>query len=288
MKQAEIVKKMTLEQKAAFVSGYDYWHLEEAPELGLVKLNVTDGPHGLRKANPDKKAKSGVDLSNSIPTTCFPTAATTSCSWDPELLKLQGEAMAEECLQEKVSVILGPGANIKRSPTCGRNFEYFSEDPLLAGECAAGLINGIQSKGVGTSLKHFACNNRESNRFECDSRVSQRALREIYLRGFEICVKEADPWTVMSSYNLINGKHTSESYELLTKMLREEWGFKGMVTTDWGAHSEHCDDVLAGGDMKMGEGDPENLKAALNSGKLLRSDLEACAKRVLELFLKFE
>ena len=199
-----------------------------------------------------------------------------------------GEAGGEEVKENNLGVWLAPAMNIHRNPLCGRNFEYFSEDPLLAGKCCAAQVRGIQSNKIAASVKHFACNNRESNRFECDSRVSQRALREIYLRGFEICVKEADPWTVMSSYNLINGKHTSESYELLTKMLREEWGFKGMVTTDWGAHSEHCDDVLAGGDMKMGEGDPENLKAALNSGKLLRSDLEACAKRVLELFLKFE
>ena len=151
MKHSDIIKKMSLEQKAAFVSGYDYWHAEEAPELGLPKIMLTDGPHGLRKANPDKKASGGVDLSNSVPSTCFPPACTSSCAWDPELLTKEGEALGEECVQHDVSVILGPGTNIKRSPTCGRNFEYFSEDPLLAGKCAASIINGIQSKCIGSS-----------------------------------------------------------------------------------------------------------------------------------------
>ncbi len=249
---------------------------------GLKRLKIpavptADGPAGLR-----------LNANTGVFTTAWPCAALLACTFNTDLIFKIGEAGGEELKENNLGVWLAPAMNIHRNPLCGRNFEYFSEDPLLAGKCCAAQVRGIQSNKIAASVKHFACNNRESNRFECDSRVSQRALREIYLRGFEICVKEADPWTVMSSYNLINGKHTSESYELLTKMLREEWGFKGMVTTDWGAHSEHCDDVLAGGDMKMGEGDPENLKAALNSGKLLRSDLEACAKRVLELFLKFE
>ena len=176
--------------------------------------------------------------------------------------------------------------NIHRNPLCGRNFEYFSEDPLLAGKCCAAEVRGIQSNKIAVSIKHFACNNRESNRFECDSRVSERALREIYLRGFEICVREADPWTVMSSYNLINGNHTSTSYELLTEMLRGEWGFKGMVTTDWGVHSAHSDELKAGNDLKMGDGDPAELRAAYESGKLTRADLEKSVRRVLELALK--
>ena len=160
MKHPEIVNKMSLEQKAAFVSGYDYWHLEEAPELGLPKIMITDGPHGLRKQNKDKKASQGIGLGNSVPSTCFPPASTSSCSWDEDLLREEGVALAEECLKEEVSVVLGPGTNIKRAPTCGRNFEYFSEDPYLAGKCSASFVNGVQSMGVGTSLKHFACNSQ--------------------------------------------------------------------------------------------------------------------------------
>lgn len=176
--------------------------------------------------------------------------------------------------------------NIHRNPLCGRNFEYYSEDPLLAGKSCAAAVRGIQSNKIAASVKHFCCNNRESNRFECDSRVSERALREIYLRGFEICVKEADPWTIMSSYNLVNGMHTSTSYELLTELLRGEWGFKGMVTTDWGVHSSHSDEVLAGNDLKMGEGEPHELKTAYENGKITRADLEACVKRILQMTMK--
>lgn len=245
--------------------------------LKIPAVPTADGPAGLR-----------LDAKTGVFTTAWPCAALLACTFNTDLIYEVGKAGGSELKENNLGVWLAPAMNIHRNPLCGRNFEYFSEDPLLAGKCCAAEVRGIQSQKIGASVKHFACNNRESNRFECDSRVSQRALREIYLRGFEICVKEADPWTVMSSYNRINGKHTSESYELLTELLRSEWGFKGMVTTDWGAHSEHSDDVLAGGDMKMGEGEPENLKAALSSGKLLRSDLEACAKRVLELFLRFD
>ena len=192
----------------------------------------------------------------------------------------------EELRENNLGVWLAPAMNIHRNPLCGRNFEYFSEDPLLAGKCCAADVRGIQSRKVAASVKHFACNNRESNRFECDSRVSERALREIYLRGFEICVKEADPWTVMSSYNLVNGCHTSTSYELLTELLKGEWGFKGMVTTDWGVHSHHSDEVLAGNDLKMGEGEPDELKEAYENGKITRADLEACVRRILTMTIK--
>ena len=197
-----------------------------------------------------------------------------------------GAAGGAELRENNLGVWLAPAMNIHRNPLCGRNFEYFSEDPLLAGKCCAADVRGIQSQKIAASVKHFACNNRESNRFECDSRVSERALREIYLRGFEICVKEADPWTIMSSYNLINGCHTSVSYELLTEMLRNEWGFKGMVTTDWGVHSSHSDEVLAGNDVKMGDGEPEELKAAFENGKITRADLETSVRRILELTMK--
>lgn len=289
MKQAEIVNKMTLEQKAAFLSGFDYWHLEESPEFGLPKINVTDGPHGLRKANPDKKAKGGIDLGNAIPTTCFPTAATTSCSWDPELLRLQGEAMAEECLKEKVSVILGPGTNIKRSPTCGRNFEYFSEDPLLAGECAAGLINGIQSKGVGASLKHFACNSQEAFRMVIDELVDERAFREIYLTAFEIAIKKAQPWTVMNSYNKINGVYASQNDKLQNKIARDEWGFKGLFITDWGSSVDRIDGLKAGTDLEMPSSGDYNTKLiieAVKSGELSEEILNERVGEVVDLIVK--
>ena len=182
MKNTELLSRMTLEEKVSLLSGKDFWHLRGNVRLGIPEIMITDGPHGLRKQDPNGEQKG---LSNSVPTTCFPTAATTACSWDPELLYTMGEAMAEECLQEKVSVILGPGVNMKRSPLCGRNFEYFSEDPLLAGELAAGLINGIQSKGVGTSIKHFAVNSQEKRRLTIDSVVDERAMREIYLTAFD-------------------------------------------------------------------------------------------------------
>ena len=205
MKHQDILNKLTLEEKAGLCSGKDFWHLKSVERLGLPEIMITDGPHGLRKQNPDGD---GSGLSNSVPTTCFPTAATTACSWDPELLYEMGVALGEECLAEKVSVILGPGVNMKRSPLCGRNFEYFSEDPILAGELAAGLINGVQSKNVGTSLKHFAATSQETHRMTVSSVVDERALREIYLTAFEIAVKKSQPWTVMNSYNRINGVYS--------------------------------------------------------------------------------
>ena len=289
MKHKEIVEKMSLEQKAAFVSGYDYWHLEEAPELGLPKIMITDGPHGLRKANPDKKSSTGgIGLGNSVPATCFPPAATSSCSWDPELLEQEGEAMGEECLKEKVSTILGPGTNIKRAPVGGRNFEYFSEDPYLAGKTGAAMVRGIQSQHIGASVKHFAANNKETNRKDSDSRVSERALREIYLKQFEIIVKEAHPYTIMSSYNLINGIHASENKELLTGILRDEWGFDGMVTTDWWTFGEHYRETKAGNDIKMAAGYPERIKEAYEKGFITEGEIRLSARRILNMILKID
>lgn len=245
--------------------------------LGIPAAPTADGPAGLR-----------LNTSTGVFTTAWPCAALLACTFNTDLIFEVGKAASAELKECNLGVWLAPAMNIHRNPLCGRNFEYFSEDPLLAGKCCAAEVRGIQSNKIAASVKHFACNNRESNRFETDSRVSQRALREIYLRGFEICVKEASPWTVMSSYNKINGMHTSQSYELLTELLRNEWGFDGVVTTDWGAHSEHSDDVKAGGDVKMGEGNPKELKEALLSGKLSRADLEAPAKRILKLILKFD
>ena len=248
MKHPEIIEKMSLKQKADFASGYDYWHLESAEDLGLPKIMITDGPHGLRKQNPNGNS---VGLGNSYPSTCMPPAATSACSWDENLLKEEGEALAEECLQEKVSVILGPGTNIKRAPVCGRNFEYFSEDPLLAGKMSAGLINGCQSKGIGTSLKHFACNSQEAYRMIINEVVDERTMREIYFPAFEIAVKEAQPWTIMNSYNRINGVYASQNDWLQNKVARDEWGFEGLFVTDWGASVDRVPGLKAGTDLEI-------------------------------------
>lgn len=278
----EFIKQFTVDELIDFVGGH-----QNQPGVcntgafgGMKRLNVpplptADGPAGLR-----------LNASTGVPTTAWPCATLLACTWNTELIEEIGVAGGAELRENNLGVWLAPAMNIHRNPLCGRNFEYFSEDPLLAGKCCAADVRGIQSQKIAASVKHFACNNRESNRFECDSRVSERALREIYLRGFEICVREADPWTIMSSYNLINGSHTSVSYELLTELLRNEWGFKGAVTTDWGVHSNHSDEVLAGNDIKMGDGEPEELKAAFESGKITRADLEASVKRILELTLK--
>ncbi|MBR3767652.1 MAG: glycoside hydrolase family 3 C-terminal domain-containing protein [Clostridia bacterium] len=289
MKHPEIVNKMTLEQKAAFVSGLDYWHTQGNEELGLPSINITDGPHGLRKKNENKKASDGIGLGNSVPATCFPPAATSSCSWDPDLLTKAGEALGEECLKEKVSVILGPGMNIKRSPVCGRNFEYFSEDPVLAGKLAAGLVKGVQSKGIGTSLKHFACNSQEAYRMIIDEVVDERALRELYLTAFEICVKEADPWTVMNSYNRINGHYASQNEYLQKKVLRGEWGFKGLIVTDWGSSVDRIPGILNGTDLEMPSSGGYNTKKiieAINNGELPEKALNERVDTVVDLILK--
>lgn len=286
MKHEEIVKKMTLEQKAQFVSGFDYWRLEEAPALGLPKINITDGPHGLRKQNPNGNKKG---LGNSYPATCFPPASLSGCSWDEALLEKEGEAMAEECLQEQVSVILGPGTNIKRSPTCGRNFEYFSEDPFLAGKCAKSIINGIQSKGVGTSLKHFACNSQEAYRMVVNEVIDDRALREIYLTAFEIAVKESQPWTIMNAYNRINGVYASQNEWLQQQVLRKEWGFEGLIVTDWGASVDRVPGLKAGTDLEMpssGTLNTQKIIAAVQSGELDEKILNERVDTVVDLIIK--
>lgn len=278
----EFVRQFTVDELIDFVGGH-----QNQPGVcntgafgGLKRLNIpaaptADGPAGLR-----------LDAATGAATTAWPCASLLACTWNTELIEQVGAAGGAELRENNLGVWLAPAMNIHRNPLCGRNFEYFSEDPLLAGKCCAADVRGIQTNKIAASVKHFACNNRESNRFECDSRVSERALREIYLRGFEICVKEADPWTIMSSYNLVNGNHTSTSYELLTELLRNEWGFKGMVTTDWGVHSHHSDELLAGNDLKMGEGEPEELKAAYENGKITRADLEKSVKRIVEMTMK--
>ncbi len=289
MKHPEIIEKMTLAQKAAFVSGYDYWHLEEAPELGLPKIMITDGPHGLRKQSTDKKASSGIGLGNSVPATCFPPAATSACSWDPDLLYKAGECMGQECLKEKVSTILGPGTNIKRSPVCGRNFEYFSEDPYLAGKCSAAVINGVQSKGVGTSLKHFCANSQEAFRMVLNEVIDERTLREIYLPAFEIAVKEAQPWTVMNAYNRINGVYASENKHTQQEILRDEWGFEGLIVTDWGASVDRIPGLENGTDLEMPTSGSLNSKLiiqAVKDGTLDENVLNERVDAVVDLIVK--
>ena len=245
------------------------------PKFGIPNAMTADGPAGLRF-----KEETGVK------TTAFPVACVLSSTWDPELVFAVEAAAASEVRENGIGTWLAPAINIHRTPLCGRNFEYFSEDPLLAGVMATAAVRGIQSQGVAASLKHFACNNKETNRRESDSRLSERALREIYLKAFEICVKEAQPWTIMSSYNIVNGVRASENRELLTDILRTEWGFKGFVTTDWYTHGEQYREINAGNDIKMGRGMPEHTLSALHDGLLSREALETSVRRVLEMLLK--
>ena len=267
----EFVAQFTLEELMDFVGGQAPTGVANTGCFGgLKRLSVpavatADGPAGLR-----------LDVETGIPTTAWPCATLLACCWDPELVYEVGAAGGAEVRENNLGIWLTPALNIHRDPLCGRNFEYYSEDPLVAGKNAAAATRGIQSQKVAVSVKHFACNSKEANRMGCDSRISERALREIYLKGFEICVKEGDPWTVMSSYNLINGQHTSESYELLTEILRNEWGFKGMVTTDWGVKNDPVKEVKAGNDMKMHCGYPEDLKKGIEEGRITRADLELC------------
>lgn len=288
MKHPEIVAKMSLEEKARFVSGFDYWHAEADEELGLPKIMLTDGPNGLRKKKEGKDANK-MSLGNSVPATAFPGSATSACSWDPELIYEEGVALGEECLAEKVSVLLGPGVNIKRAPTCGRNFEYFSEDPLLAGEMGAGWINGVQSTGVGTSLKHFACNSQEAYRMVINEVVDERAMREMYLTAFEIAVKKAQPWTIMNCYNRVNGIYGSEQDLLQNRIARGEWGFKGLFVTDWGASVDRVPGLKAGTDLEMpSSGDNNNgiIVGAVMSGELDEEVLDERVDTVVDLIVK--
>ncbi len=288
MKHADLIAKLTLEEKASLCDGKDFWHLQDIERLELPSIMVTDGPHGLRKQPEEKTDKK---LLSASPATCFPTAVTTAASWDPSLLEEMGKAIGEEALQEGVSVVLGPGVNIKRSPLCGRNFEYFSEDPYLAGEMAAAMVNGLQSVGVGASVKHFAGNNQETRRLTIDTVADERTLREIYFPAFETAVKKAQPWTIMNSYNRLNGTYTAENRWLLTDVLRKEWGFEGLVVTDWGAENDRVAGIKAGGDLEMptsaGLGAAKIVQAVAD-GSLTEDELNECVDRVLDLILKGE
>ena len=281
----ELVAQMTLEEKASLCSGKSAWFLKGISRLGLPEIMVTDGPHGLRKQRPGE----GMSLSDTVPATCFPTACASACSFDRGLLFEIGAAIGEECRQEEVAVLLGPGVNIKRSPLCGRNFEYFSEDPVLAGEMGAAFVKGVQSRGVGVSLKHYAANNQETRRLIGDSVVDERTLREIYLAAFERVVKQAKPWTLMCSYNKVNGEYASQNKKLLTDILRDEWGFDGLVMSDWGAVSDRVKGVEAGLDLEMPGGDTYNdneIIRAVKDGRLEEKYVTTAAIRVTELILK--
>ncbi|MCD7708390.1 MAG: glycoside hydrolase family 3 C-terminal domain-containing protein [Clostridiales bacterium] len=247
------------------------------PEYGVPSVMTADGPAGLRLERPC-----------GVKTTAWPCATLLACTWDPEVVERVGRAAAMEVKENNISIWLAPAVNIHRNPLCGRNFEYYSEDPCLAGKIGAAMVRGIQSQHVAATVKHFVANNKETNRTNSDSRMSERALREIYLRPFEIIVKEADPWALMSSYNAINGHRTSECRELLTDILRGEWGFEGMVTTDWWNLAEHYKEILAGNDVKMPTGFPDRVKRAHELGVIGRADLESCAARVLGLILKID
>ena len=285
MNAKQLVGQMTLEEKASLCSGLDFWHTKSVERLGLHSIMMTDGPHGIRKE--DESGSGG--LYDSVPATCFPAACATACSFDPGLLHDVGRAIGEECLQEGVSIILGPGANLKRSPLCGRNFEYFSEDPLVSGRMAAALIEGVQENSVGTSLKHYAANNQETRRMTINVLADERAMQELYLRNFEIAVKEGKPWTVMCSYNHIDGVYSSDNKWLLTDVLRDAWGFDGLVVTDWGAMNDRVQGVRAGLDLEMpscrGRTDAQIVKA-VQSGALTEAELDKVAIRVVELILK--
>lgn len=286
MNTQAVLSQMSLDDKIKLCLGKDNWHLASFPDQGIPEIMVADGPHGLRK---QIDGGNQIGLADSEPATCFPTASLSACSWDKELLYRMGQIIGEEALAQKVSVVLGPGVNLKRNPRCGRNFEYFSEDPILAGLLGASFIKGVQSMGIGTSLKHFAANNQETRRMTSSSNIDPRALRELYLKPFEIAVKQSQPWTIMASYNKINGVHSGSNPFLLNTILRDEWGFKGLVVSDWGAGHERDVDLKAGLDLEMpgnGQYYLPMVKQSIEQGTLTIEELDRCALRVLELIDK--
>ncbi len=282
-----IVSQMTLEEKAGMCSGSDMWRLKGVERLGIPSVMVTDGPHGLRKQSG---ASDHLGINDSVVAVCFPTAASLASTFDRALVRKVGEALGDACQAEDVAVILGPGANIKRSPLCGRNFEYFSEDPYLTGEMAKAHISGVQSKNVGTSLKHFAVNNQETRRMTVDARLDERTLREIYLAGFEKAVVEAKPWTVMCSYNKINGTYGCENPHTLTEILRDAWGFEGYVMTDWGAMNDKIASIQAGLELQMPGGNASvdrKLADAVRSGELDEAILDRACETILSITMRY-
>ena len=282
----KILQQMTLEDKIALCSGENFWETKKYEKYGIPSLFMCDGPHGLRKQE-DVADMLGVNESRKA--TCFPAEVTTAGSWDPELLTAIGSAIGEEAREQGVGLVLGPGANLKRNPLCGRNFEYFSEDPYLAGKLAAGFIRGVEAQGIGTSLKHFAVNSQEKSRFTSDSVLDERTLRELYLTAFEIAVKEGKPSTVMCAYPKLNGVHCSDNKKLLTDILRTEWGFGGMVVTDWGAMNDRIEGFRAGCDLNMPGGSDymeKEVLQAVRDGSLPERCVDDSARRVLELVFR--
>ena len=287
-KLQELIGKMTLEEKASLCSGADFWHTESVERLGIPAMMVSDGPHGLRKQ--DQEADH-LGVNDSIKAVCFPAGCGTAASFNRELITGMGEVLGEECQAEGVGVILGPAVNIKRSPLCGRNFEYYSEDPMVASEMAGALIKGVQSKNVGTSIKHFLANNQETRRMSSSSEVDERTLREIYLAAFEGAVSSQKPWTVMCSYNKINGTYAAEHKEALTDILRGEWGFDGFVVSDWGAVNNRVPDLEAGLDLEMpasGGINDEQIVDAVKEGRLEESVLDRAVERILNIVYRFQ
>ncbi len=281
-----LVSEMTLAEKASLCSGKNFWYLKGIKRLGLPEIMVTDGPHGLRK---QLTAADNLGLNTSVPAVCFPTASALACSFDRDLLFQVGSAIGEECRQEDVAVLLGPGVNIKRSPLCGRNFEYYSEDPYLSGHLAGAFINGVQSQNVGVSLKHFAANNQEKRRMTVDVVMDERTFREIYLAGFETAIQQSDPWTLMCSYNRLFGEYASENKRLLTGILRDELGFQNLVMSDWGAVSDRVKGLAAGLDLEMPHVDEINdqhILQAVQDGRLPLDTLNLAAERVTALILR--
>lgn len=283
----KLVNELTLEEKASLCSGADFWHTKAIDRLNIPAAMVSDGPHGIRK---QESLADHMGVAESIKAIGFPTASAMACSFDRDLLHKVGDALGEECVAEDLAVLLGPGINMKRSPICGRNFEYYSEDPVVAGELGAAFVNGVQEHGVGTSLKHFAANNQEWRRMSISAEIDERTLREIYLAAFETVVKKAQPWTIMCSYNRINGVYSCENDWLLNKVLRDEWGFEGLVMTDWGAMNERVPSLKAGLDLEMpdchGETDKLIVKA-VQSGELEESILDTAVERILTMVDKY-
>ena len=283
MNSTQVVQQMTLDEKVRLGSGKDFWHTKCFKQYGIESIMMSDGPHGLRK-QPEHGSRH--DIHHAIPSTCFPTAATTACSWDITLLQQVGQAIAKEAAAQNVSVLLGPGLNMKRNPLNGRNFEYYSEDPYLSGHMAAGFIRGVQSGGIAACPKHFAANNQEYMRFSSDSVMDDRTLREIYLKGFEIAVKQSNPKTIMTSYNKINGVYSSQNQWLLQDILRQEWGFDGLVMTDWGGMNDRIKGYKAGCDLVMPGGSgymEQDVIKAVETGKLDEDTIDCCAGRVVQL-----
>jgi len=283
----KIISQMTLEEKASLLSGRDFWHTRAVERLGIPSVMVSDGPHGLRKQD---QSADHLGVNESIKAVCYPTACATAASFDRQLLKEVGEAVGDACQHEEVAVNLGPAVNIKRSPLCGRNFEYFSEDPYLAAELSSSLIKGLQSRNVGASVKHFAANSQEHRRMSSDSVVDERTLREIYFPAFEAAVKDAKAWTVMCSYNRLNGEYASQHRWLLTDVLRSEWGFDGYVVSDWGAVSDRVKAVHAGLDLEMpSSGGSNDLRVvkAVRSGELDEKDVDLAVERLLTVHQRY-